>query len=165
MKHNGDLEMKAEEIKEEIKEQSVSSSCNFSAEWEDRVRRSILRPGYLPQPAPTGCLPFMWMEHAKLLIGPTSDGVDAAKSVFFIKKITILHYYRASEWNTDQVCSFIQDIPGLEHQTVASKLREEEVDGEALLSLTQFDLTSILDVKLGPAIKIFHAITAVRMRS
>ena len=43
-------------------------------------------------------------------------------------------------------------------------MREEEIDGESLLSLTQSDITSILEVKLGPAIKIFNAITAVRLR-
>ena len=77
-------------------------------------------------------------------------------------------------------------------RVIADRLREEEVDGEALLSLTQVstntkqllflkinfwaslsifhfslsqnDLTAILDIKLGPAIKIFNAITAVRLQ-
>ena len=52
---------------------------DFSAEWEERVRRSVFRPGYLPQPAPPGALPFLWAEHARLLLGPTGAATTAAR--------------------------------------------------------------------------------------
>jgi hypothetical protein len=134
--------------KQEPEEEEGAGAGDFSAEWEDRVRRSVFRPGYLPQPAPPGTLPFHWAEHARLLLGPTGETATAA---------------RARLWGTEEVCRFISEVPNIEHEVVAEKLRAEEVDGEALLSLTQADLTTILEIKLGPAIKIFNAITAVRM--
>ena len=119
----------------------------FSEEWEERVRTSVFLPGYLPQPQPPGCLPFNWAEHSRILTG-SSRATSA----------------RARLWTTAQVCQFVAEIPNIDHQAVADRLTEEEVDGESLLSLTQSDITSILEVKLGPAIKIYNAITALRMR-
>ena len=81
------------EVKEE--EEEEETMADFSAEWNDRldsrqpglkpivlkelpsinlvkndrprhrVRKSVFRPGYLPQPAPPGCMPFLWEEHAR----------------------------------------------------------------------------------------------------
>ena len=67
-------------------------------------------------------------------------------------------------WSTSQVCDFIGEIPNIDHGSISNKLTEEEIDGESLLSLTQSDLTSILEIKLGPAIKIFNAITALKLK-
>ena len=64
-----------------------------------------------------------------------------------------------------QVSDFIAEIPNIDHENINNKLFEEEIDGESLLSLTQNDLTSILEIKLGPAIKIFNAITALKLKS
>ena len=68
-------------------------------------------------------------------------------------------------WNISQVVDFIADIPNIDHESISSKLSLEEIDGESLLSLTQSDLTSILEIKLGPAIKIFNAITALKIKT
>lgn len=38
----------------------------------------------------------------------------------------------------------------------------QEIDGEALLCLTQSDLTDLLGVKLGPAIKIRNALLMIK---
>jgi len=141
------LQPAGKDVKEE--EEEEEAMADFSAEWNDRVRKSVFRPGYLPQPAPPGCMPFLWEEHARLLLGPTAEGTTAAK---------------AKLWSCEEVRKFISEIPNIDHRVVADRLREEEVDGEALLSLTQNDLTAILEIKLGPAIKIFNAITAVRLR-
>lgn len=123
----------------------------FETEWEENVRKTVFQPGYLPQPFPAGTLPFNWAEHSKILLG---SRVNSSK----------LNLKKAKLWSTSQVCDFICEIPNIDHDTVTSKMREEEIDGESLLSLTQSDITSILEVKLGPAIKIFNAITAVRLR-
>ena len=63
------------------------------------------------------------------------------------------------------MCDFISEIPNIDHSAISSRLSQEEIDGESLLSLTQADLTSILEIKLGPAIKIFNAITALKIKS
>ena len=64
-----------------------------------------------------------------------------------------------------QVSDFIAEIPNIDHENINNKLFEEEIDGESLLSLTQNDLTSIWEKKWGPAIKIFNAITALKLKS
>ena len=123
----------------------------FETEWEDNIRKTVFQPGYLPQPLPVGTLPFNWAEHSKILLGSRANSSK-------------LNSKRAKLWSTSQVCDFIAEVPNIDHDSVTSKMREEEIDGESLLSLTQSDITSILEVKLGPAIKIFNAITAVRLR-
>ena len=55
-------EVKQEEEDEDEEEEGLA---DFSHEWEERVRRSVFQPGYLPQPAPQGCLPFLWSEHVR----------------------------------------------------------------------------------------------------
>ena len=41
----------------------------------------------------------------------------------------------------------------------------QEIDGEALLFLTQSDLTDLLGVKLGPAIKIRNALLLMKEKA
>ena len=41
----------------------------------------------------------------------------------------------------------------------------QEVDGDSLLLLQQSDLLNFLHIKLGPAVKIFNSILAVRAAS
>ena len=114
----------------------------------------------------------------------------------FISEIPNIDHRYSFTLNLKILCLSPQSIePQKIYRVVADRLREEEVDGEALLSLTQVrlsnpksdentikvlnitiqsreksrsplqnDLTAILEIKLGPAIKIFNAITAVRLR-
>lgn len=42
---------------------------------------------------------------------------------------------------------------------------QQEIDGEALLFLTQSDLTDLLGVKLGPAIKIRNALLLMKEKA
>ena len=123
----------------------------FDTEWEESIRKTVFQPGYLPQPLPVGSLPFNWAEHSKILLGSRANSSKLSAK-------------KAKLWSTTQVSEFIAEIPNIDHDSVISKLIEEEIDGESLLSLTQSDITSILEVKLGPAIKIFNAITAVRLK-
>ena len=125
-------------------------SNTFETEWEEQVRKSVFQPGYLPQPYPVGALPFNWHEHSKLLLGRKNQKTSRDK---------------VRCWNISQVVDFIADIPNIDHDSISSKLSHEEIDGESLLSLTQSDLTSILEIKLGPAIKIFNAITALKIKT
>lgn len=63
-------------------------------------------------------------------------------------------------WTPDMVAAFITTLPGC--QSLASVFAENEIDGPALLCLEQHDLMSVLKLKLGPAVKIFGAIRALR---
>ncbi|XP_075051621.1 lethal(3)malignant brain tumor-like protein 3 isoform X1 [Mixophyes fleayi] len=62
-----------------------------------------------------------------------------------------------SKWNAEEVSRFVQQLPGCMEQ--ASIFREEQIDGEAFLLLTQNDLVKILGLKLGPALKIYNSIS------
>ncbi|XP_053563058.1 lethal(3)malignant brain tumor-like protein 3 isoform X2 [Bombina bombina] len=61
-----------------------------------------------------------------------------------------------SKWNSEEVAKFVHQLPGCNEQ--ASIFREEQIDGEAFLLLTQGDLVKILGIKLGPALKIYNSI-------
>ncbi|KAM4797300.1 lethal(3)malignant brain tumor-like protein 4 isoform 2-T2 [Rhinophrynus dorsalis] len=61
-----------------------------------------------------------------------------------------------SKWNAEEVAQFVQQLPGCTEQ--ASIFRDEQIDGEAFLLLTQSDLVKILGLKLGPALKIYNSI-------
>nr|VZI39546.1 unnamed protein product [Spirometra erinaceieuropaei] len=63
-------------------------------------------------------------------------------------------------WTPDMVAAFITTLPGC--QSLAPVFAENEIDGPALLCLEQHDLMSVLKLKLGPAVKIFGAIRALR---
>lgn len=65
-----------------------------------------------------------------------------------------------SKWTISQVSSFVGDLTGrAEHGRV---LAVEEIDGEAFLLLTQVDIAKVLNIKLGPALKIYNAILLIK---
>ncbi|ELK30222.1 Lethal(3)malignant brain tumor-like protein 1 [Myotis davidii] len=55
-----------------------------------------------------------------------------------------------------KVFGFVQTLTGCEDQ--ARLFKDEMIDGEAFLLLTQADIVKIMSVKLGPALKIYNAI-------
>uniref|UniRef100_A0A8B9HL58 L3MBTL histone methyl-lysine binding protein 1b n=1 Tax=Astyanax mexicanus TaxID=7994 RepID=A0A8B9HL58_ASTMX len=84
-----------------------------------------------------------WEKHGKLL--PEALGLNA-KTV--------------AKWNTEEVATFVRKLPGCrEHATI---FRNEQIDGEAFLLLTQSDIVKILSIKLGPALKIYNCILMLK---
>ncbi|XP_041659825.1 polyhomeotic-like protein 3 isoform X2 [Cheilinus undulatus] len=65
-----------------------------------------------------------------------------------------------SQWNVEQVFSFINSLPG--GQDVAEEFRSQEIDGQALLLLTEDHLVSTMNVKLGPALKLCAHINSLK---
>ncbi|NXH22728.1 LMBL1 protein, partial [Bucco capensis] len=80
-----------------------------------------------------------WEKHCKIL--PEVLGLTAK---------------HVAAWTVEEVVNFIQNLPGCKEQ--GSVFREEQIDGEALLLLNQSDMVKILNIKLGPALKICQAI-------
>ncbi|NXI34047.1 LMBL1 protein, partial [Galbula dea] len=80
-----------------------------------------------------------WEKHCKIL--PEVMGLTAK---------------HVATWTVEEVANFIQNLPGCKEQ--ASIFREEQIDGEAFLLLNQSDIVKILNIKLGPALKICQAI-------
>uniref|UniRef100_A0A4W3K864 Lethal(3)malignant brain tumor-like protein 4 n=2 Tax=Callorhinchus milii TaxID=7868 RepID=A0A4W3K864_CALMI len=84
-------------------------------------------------------LQLRWEQHSKLL--PEVAGHTAR---------------RVAKWSVEEVAIFVQSLPGCKDQALV--FREEQIDGEAFLLLTQMDMVKILSIKLGPALKIYNSI-------
>ncbi|XP_057679844.1 polyhomeotic-like protein 3 isoform X2 [Corythoichthys intestinalis] len=67
-----------------------------------------------------------------------------------------------SQWTVEQVTAFIQALPGCGGGEVSSSFRLQEIDGQALLLLTEEHLMSSMNIKLGPALKICAHINALK---
>ncbi|XP_053739907.1 polyhomeotic-like protein 3 [Synchiropus splendidus] len=65
-----------------------------------------------------------------------------------------------SQWNVEQVFSYINSLPG--GQEVAQEFRSQEIDGQALLLLTEDHLVSSMNLKLGPALKLCAHINSLK---
>lgn len=101
------------------------------------IHNSVFSSSMISAPKPD--VPLCWEQHCKLLPGVTS-----------------IRGNEVSKWTTDQVAAFINTLPGCEDQ--AKLFKEEQIDGEAFLLLTQADIVKIMNIKLGPALKIFNSI-------
>uniref|UniRef100_A0A3B3QJ71 L3MBTL histone methyl-lysine binding protein 1b n=1 Tax=Paramormyrops kingsleyae TaxID=1676925 RepID=A0A3B3QJ71_9TELE len=88
---------------------------------------------------PTHRIHMCWEKHCKLL--PEVLGLTAK---------------RVSKWSVEEVASFVCGLPGCKDH--APTFRNEQIDGEAFLLLTQADIVKILSIKLGPALKIYNSI-------
>ncbi|XP_028987981.1 polyhomeotic-like protein 3 isoform X2 [Betta splendens] len=65
-----------------------------------------------------------------------------------------------SQWNVEQVFAYISSLPG--GQEVADGFRSQEIDGQALLLLTEDHLVSTMNLKLGPALKLCAHINCLK---
>ncbi|KAL3202547.1 hypothetical protein MRX96_042370 [Rhipicephalus microplus] len=63
-------------------------------------------------------------------------------------------------WTVDDVAEYVSGIPGCER--IAEKFRHHEIDGGALFLIKEHHLIRIMDMKLGPALKICAAIGSLR---
>lgn len=88
---------------------------------------------------PNKDLPLCWDQHSKLLPGVDRIGGNDV-----------------TKWSIDQVTNFVKTLPGCEEQ--AKVFKEEQIDGEAFLLMTQTDIVKIMNIKLGPALKIYNSI-------
>lgn len=139
----------------EIRDQHADVREEFEERTESEVRPSHEARGAREEPSvpqaqrrsavflsfksPIPCLPLRWEQQSKLL--PTVAGIPASK---------------VSKWSTDEVSEFIQSLPGCEEH--GKVFKDEQIDGEAFLLMTQTDIVKIMSIKLGPALKIFNSI-------
>ncbi|XP_059190122.1 polyhomeotic-like protein 2 [Centropristis striata] len=64
------------------------------------------------------------------------------------------------QWNIEDVYEFISLLPGC--LEIAEEFRSQEIDGQALLLLKEDHLMGTMNIKLGPALKIFAQISTLR---
>ncbi|CAH2292751.1 lethal(3)malignant brain tumor 1 isoform X2 [Pelobates cultripes] len=105
--------------------------------YQDTVHQSLFMSALSVHP--DRALAHCWEQHCRLL--PGVAGISANT---------------VSKWSTEEVFSFVQTLTGCEDQ--ARLFRDEMIDGQALLLLTQTDIVKILCIKLGPAVKIYNSI-------
>ncbi|XP_051809299.1 polyhomeotic-like protein 3 isoform X11 [Acanthochromis polyacanthus] len=65
-----------------------------------------------------------------------------------------------SQWNMEQVFSYVSTLPG--GLDVAEEFRSQEIDGQALMLLTEDHLVSTMNLKLGPALKLCAHINSLK---
>ncbi|XP_067302393.1 polyhomeotic-like protein 2 isoform X3 [Pseudorasbora parva] len=65
-----------------------------------------------------------------------------------------------TKWNVEDVYEFICSLPGC--QEIAEEFRAQEIDGQALMLLKEDHLMSTMNIKLGPALKIFAHISMLK---
>ncbi|XP_017511724.1 lethal(3)malignant brain tumor-like protein 3 isoform X3 [Manis javanica] len=134
----------ADDVKEDFEERTESdmrmSHETRGAREEPGIQQAQRRSAvFLSFKSPIPCLPLRWEQQSKLL--PTVAGIPASK---------------VSKWSTDEVSEFIQSLPGCEEH--GKVFKDEQIDGEAFLLMTQTDIVKIMSIKLGPALKIFNSI-------
>jgi len=88
--------------------------------------------------------PLCWSKHSTLLKDLVADETCVA----------------VAQWSPEQVNAFVAKFGTASAQL--EQFKEQEIDGEALLYLSQNDLVDILGVKLGPAIKIRNALLLIK---
>lgn len=89
-------------------------------------------------------VPDLWHQHVKLLPGVMGTRARDVKT-----------------WDIAKVAEFVQELTGKEDY--AEIFSSQEIDGEALLMLTQTDMSSLLKLKLGPSVKIYNAIVMFKL--
>ncbi|KAL0105487.1 hypothetical protein PUN28_016865 [Cardiocondyla obscurior] len=104
--------------------------------------QSVYNPGYNPLPN----APHIWAKHSNAL-----------------NRIVSKQTTNPRRWSNEEVIKFIQTMPNCEE--AGNIFRQNNIDGEAFLMLTQEDLVSVLQLRLGPAIKLYNSIVLLRQKA
>ncbi|NWY62533.1 LMBL3 protein, partial [Chionis minor] len=131
--------VKNKECEEEETENKLLISNEIKDVEEPSTQRLLSQPVIVSSKLQIPGLPLRWEQQSKLL--PSVAGIPASK---------------VSKWSTDEVSEFIRSLPGCEEH--GKVFKDEQIDGEAFLLMTQSDIVKIMSIKLGPALKIFNSI-------
>lgn len=63
-------------------------------------------------------------------------------------------------WSLYKVCRFVQKVTNSDE--ITKKFQDQDIDGSAFVCLGQEDLMELLNIKTGPAIKIYNRILHIR---
>ncbi|KAM9813551.1 polyhomeotic-like protein 2b [Neosynchiropus ocellatus] len=132
--------------------QEESSPCSDMSSYEEP--QSPASAASSGPPAPTPVQPQVHRQQSR-----TSDHEDRAAR----DAPTVCQRLTGNDptrWNVEQVYEFICSLPGC--QEIADEFRSQEIDGQALLLLKEDHLMSTMNIKLGPALKIFARINMLK---
>ncbi|KAG7469159.1 hypothetical protein MATL_G00125940 [Megalops atlanticus] len=139
--HNGTRPKKSGQIPKCLKLHFVKQEMADGKEGPVSLQQALHESVFSPScsSSPTQRIQMCWEKHCKLL--PEVLGLTAK---------------RVAKWSAEEVASFVRGLPGCKDH--AATFRNEQIDGEAFLLLTQADIVKILSIKLGPALKIYNSI-------
>lgn len=63
-------------------------------------------------------------------------------------------------WSVDEVVEYVSRLPNC--SKLGKLFREHEIDGDSFLKLCQNDLVDVLEIRMGPAVKVYNQIVALR---
>ncbi|XP_013794742.1 scm-like with four MBT domains protein 1 [Limulus polyphemus] len=141
-----------------------SRFSTVSLEQRGVKRQQSLTPEYLQPPKkphiPVNVAISGTVERSKLLthVPKTECNVESANDVKVLKPVELKS--NPLEWSVDDVVTYIKST---DCAPLARVLREQEVDGQALLLLTLPAVQEFLELKLGPAIKFCHQVEQVKL--
>lgn len=111
---------------------------------QSELERSVVDPGYQIE---TGAgRPALWIKHSQ----PLHESPMVRDAV------------NPQQWTIEDVLEFLSSIPCLEEY--GRIFKEQDIDGEALLMLTQSELVSNMKLKLGHAIRLYNCIVILRQK-
>ncbi|XP_064183816.1 lethal(3)malignant brain tumor-like protein 4 isoform X3 [Anguilla rostrata] len=136
--HNGTKPKKSGQLPKCLKLHFVKQEPGDGPDGAVSLQQALHESVFSPS-SPMQRILLCWDKHCKLL--PEVLGLTARQ---------------VAQWSTDEVASFVRGLPGCRDHAVT--FRNEQIDGEAFLLLTQADIVKILSIKLGPALKIYNSI-------
>ncbi|XP_055748695.1 polyhomeotic-like protein 2 isoform X2 [Salvelinus fontinalis] len=90
-------------------------------------------------------------------------GRGAEHTEGFGQELPLSQHFQPSDpakWNVEEVYEFICSLPGC--LEIAKEFRSQEIDGQSLLLLKEDHLMGTMNIKLGPALKLFAEISMLR---
>ena len=90
--------------------------------------------------------PKIWRDKTKILDTTLDKDCDILKNPL--------------KWDTEEMAVWIENFPGCSE--IGKLVRREEIDGQTFISFTRKDLQEHLNVKMGPAIKVYDKIRQLR---
>lgn len=63
-------------------------------------------------------------------------------------------------WTVEEVADYVSRLPNC--SKLGKLFREHEIDGDSFLKLCQNDLEDVLEIRKGPAVKVYNQIIALR---
>lgn len=141
-----DREVKRQRLSDEDDEFGNKPSLILSMQQklQSELERSVVDPGYQLESGPGR--PALWVKHSQ----PLHDSPMIRDAV------------NPQSWTIEDVLEFLSSIPCLE--VYGRVFKEQDVDGEALLMLTQTELVHNMKLKLGHAIRLYNCIVILRQK-
>lgn len=134
-----DDDMDAEDCKPLKRKSPKSSKSSIENSSEKQCKKEVLplTNGYSNE-----LTEQIWEKHSRYLSDDAKTNTDPR------------------EWQEDEVVKFVSSLPYCKDH--GALFKEHRIDGEAFLMLNQQDLVDILNIKLGPAIKLYSIIMLLR---